>query len=114
MTLEEPNKLDIIARSKDKKKIYLEIVDAGVTKDPEKRYGSLIQKLANYVGYTMSNEFKKDFPNNKPADVIIRVACASEPTDKMKQVVQVGPPGYLTKDPKSGIKVEFVRFEFKG
>ncbi len=92
MTLEEPNKLDIIGKTKDGK-IFLVITDAGITTNPDERFQRLIMKIQSYVNYVMSDSFKKEYPKIKPKDVIIRVICKNEPTDQMKQVENVGPKG---------------------
>lgn len=102
MPLEDPNTIDIIMKPKDGK-MQLAITDAGVTIDPQARFKKLIEKLKVYVGFIMSDEFKKDYPDIKPKYVTIKVICKDEPTMQMKQMDKVMPHG----DEENIIKIEY-------
>ena len=41
----------------------------------------------------MSDEFRKEHPGVTPKNVTIMVFCETEPTEQMKQIVQVSPAG---------------------
>jgi hypothetical protein len=92
MTLEEANTIDIITKPKNGKMMMV-ITDAGVTTDPQERLEKLIAKLRSYVGYIMSDNFKKEYPGVKPKNVTIKVICQNEPTEQMKQIDKVMPHG---------------------
>ena len=92
MTLEEPNKIDIIGKTKEGK-IFLAIVEAELTADQDERFQKLITKIKTYANYIMGDDFKKKYPNTKPKDVVIKVVCNNEPSDQMKQIENIGPKG---------------------
>ena len=102
LALEDPNTLDIVLKPKDGK-LTLIITDAGLTIDSQERLNKLITKLKSYVGYIVSNEFKKEYSDIKPKDVIIKVVCKNEPTEQMKQITRIMPHG----DKENMIQVEF-------
>ena len=104
MTIEEPDKIDILVGPVDGK-VILAIVDVGNTSDPQERYQKLLKKLQTYVGFAMSEEFQKKYPKIKPNDVEIEVNYYNtEPTSQMKQVTHVGPAN----DPTNAIKVKHI------
>ena len=91
MGIKDTDVIDVIAKDKGGG-LVLSIADGGVT-DPQKRFELLIAKLKTYVGYVMSDEFRKKHPGVKPKDVKIMVFCETEPTEQMKQIEQVAPAG---------------------
>lgn len=92
MTLEDPNMLDIEFRAKDGQ-IVLCIVDAGTTSDPTSRLNKFIEKLKTYVGYVMSDDFKKSHPGVTPSSVAIYFIYTEPPIEAMKVFSNVGPSG---------------------
>lgn len=92
MTIEDPNQLDMAFRAKDGQ-IVLCIADAGVTTDPTSRLNKFIEKLKTYVGYMMSDDFKKSYPGVVPSSVAIYLIYTQPPTEAMKVFSNVGPSG---------------------
>jgi hypothetical protein len=66
------------------------ITDAGVTPDPGGRYGALLRKLGPYAASSFSDAFAKDYPGVAPDHVGVRVLCAVEPTERMRQILDFG------------------------
>ncbi|HEV2293182.1 MAG TPA: DUF6572 domain-containing protein [Tepidisphaeraceae bacterium] len=105
MALEDPNVVDLVTRP-GAEQIRLVIVDAGVTTDPDERYGAFLAKLRSYVKYVLSEDFSSAYPDVQTHGVTISVMCKAPPTDQMAAVEQVTPRG----DPAKAIKVEFEMF----
>ena len=91
MGIQDTNVIDLIVKDK-KGGLNLIIVDGGVA-DPQKRFQLLAAKLKTYVNHVMSDEFRKEHPGVTPKNVTIMVFCETEPTEQMKQIVQVSPAG---------------------
>ncbi len=89
MPLEKLDTIDMVLKPKDDQ-IVLVITDAGVTTDPGERYDLLLKKLGSYVNYAFSADFAQTYPGITPDKVIIRVICATPPTEMMQQIFNVG------------------------
>jgi len=86
--LEEYDKIDTITKSDDER-IQLVIMDAGLTEDPDERYGHLINKLRTYVAYSTSAKFKEEYPDITPDKVSFLVMCRIPPTEKMENTTTI-------------------------
>lgn len=71
----------------------LVIADAGLTTDPEERFGFFLGKLKSYVGAILAGVLEEDFPNVKLSDYTIELQYQTEPTEAMRQVTHVTPRG---------------------
>jgi hypothetical protein len=106
MPLEDPDVLDIVTRP-EPNKLQLVISDAGITTDPGERLDKLIAKLKTYVGYILSEEFARKYPDVGPDDVSIAVVCATQPTPEMLEITHLSP----RTQPDRMIAVQFQRFQ---
>jgi hypothetical protein len=86
--LEEYDKIDTITQADDGT-IQLVIMDAGLTEDPDERYGHLINKLRTYVAYSTSSKFRADYPDVTPDKISFLVMCRIPPTEKMKNTTTI-------------------------
>jgi hypothetical protein len=86
--LEEYDKIDTLTKSDDRS-IQLVIMDAGLTEEPDERYGHLINKLRTYVAYATSSQFREKFPDVSTGDVSILVMCRIPPTEKMENTTSI-------------------------
>jgi len=102
MPLEDPDVIDIVGRQANGSPLLV-ITDSGITSHPDARLKALLAKLNAYVRYVDSDDFKREYPGCRPSDVLIRVMCATEPTDEMKRIEQVG----LRGDPTTRIALTF-------
>jgi hypothetical protein len=62
MPLEDIGQLDIVAAKKDGTGVMLQIVDAGITRAPDKRMALLKEKVKAYTTWVNSDEFGARFP----------------------------------------------------
>lgn len=92
MTLAKTATIDAVTQQ-ETGKLTMVIVDAGTARDDEDRYQQLLAKLRTYLGFAVSQSFRDNNPGMRLADVTVRVVCAVPPTDKMRQIVFVGPKG---------------------
>lgn len=113
MALEEADTMDMAADTRSKAgpfKFELFIFDHGRTDDPEERYQHFLNKLRTYVHFVQTAQFRKDFPDISPHEVLIRVLHQKPPTESMLAVKFVMPRG----DRVNKITVLFQTFdEFK-
>jgi len=95
MSLENTQSIDIIVHALDKRPngVDLLIIDSGDIADELRRYNLFIEKIGVYVNYVMSGEFKVEFPNTSPTNVVIRTFCRTPPNDAMQQVHAIYPTG---------------------
>lgn len=93
MGIENTETLDMMVGSLDgiKNGLDLIIIDAGSVSDEATRYGMLVDKLAAYVNFVMSDEFAHEYPHTRAAEVTIRVLCATPPNEAMLKVKAVYP-----------------------
>ena len=93
MGIENIETVDMMTKSLDgiANGLDLIIIDAGSIQDEITRYAMLIDKLAAYVNFVMSNEFADEYPHTHAAQVLIRVLCATPPTEAMLKVSAVYP-----------------------
>jgi hypothetical protein len=75
---------------KEKRKICLVVMDAGVTTNPGKRFDFLTKKLQAYAANVLNGGLAKEFPRKKPADFCIQVVCVEKPTKEMLAITDVG------------------------
>lgn len=90
--LEITNVIDSIVKRDNT--YYLAIKDSGLIKDPKERLKKYQDKLGFYMHVVISEEFKEKFPHINPKEVRI-LFCYNdlEPTEEMKQIKAVMPPG---------------------
>ncbi len=95
MGLDNPDTIDLTTKSLpgDECRLGLYVVETDVTRDEAKRYEMLVRKLGTYAEFVVSEEFAREFPGITPADVLIRVLCASQPGEAMRQIATVHPRG---------------------
>ena len=98
MGLEDISRVDMMTRSLDgvPNGLDLIIVDAGSLADEERRYEMLLDKLAAYMDYILSDEFAREYPHTAAAQILIRVLCATPPTDAMQRMNAIYPSGDRT------------------
>lgn len=86
--LEEYDKIDTITKSDDGT-MQLVIMDAGLTEDPDERYGHLINKLRTYVAYATSSTLQEKYPDVSPDRISFLVMCRIPPTQKMESTTTI-------------------------
>lgn len=103
MGLRETDQVDILAPSQEgiENGIELYIFDGGDIEDESERYHLLTRKLTAYATFIASDEFARQYPNTKPADILIRVVCFTPPNDAMQQVTSL----YHRDDPSQQIRI---------
>ena len=85
MPLEDPDSIDIMGQSKDGRPLLV-ITDAGLSSSDEERVDKLLAKLKTYAWFVTSPDYLEKFPGCEPGDAIIEVTCATEPSERMRQV----------------------------
>lgn len=95
MALEDTDTLDMALKALDGREngIDLLLFDHAKTTDEIERYNLLMQKLATYVAYFVDDKFRRNHPDTKPEDVLIRVLCKTPPNSAMQAVQAVTPRG---------------------
>ena len=93
MGIENTETLDMMVGALDgtENSLDLIIIDAGSIQDEITRYQMLIDKLAAYVNFVVSEEFAQEYPQTSAAQILIRVLCATPPTEAMLKVSAVYP-----------------------
>ena len=93
MGIENTETVDMMTKSLDglDNGLDLMIIDAGSVANETTRYAMLVDKLGAYVNFVMSDEFARDYPRTTAAQVMIRVLCATPPTEAMLKVSAVYP-----------------------
>lgn len=86
--LEEYDKIDAITRSDDGS-VQLVIMDAGLTENPDERFGHLMNKLRTYVAHASSPTFQEEYPDLTPGKVGFLVMCRRPPTEKMAHTTTI-------------------------
>ncbi len=91
MPLEEVTTLDMVLREGEGE-LALVVTDAGVTTDPDQREQLFVAKIRNYMGFLLSDEFTKRFPDVRRDKVRFLVMTRLPPTPQMKEIstVQAG------------------------
>jgi hypothetical protein len=93
--LRDTDSVDIVTKALpgDDCKLVLFVLDDGSIGDELKRYTLLTSKLAAYVEYVASPEFRSAFPGVGFGDVLVRVVCKTPPNEAMSDVQAVGAKG---------------------
>jgi hypothetical protein len=92
MTVDQPNKIDIIALSKDGKRLALVIADHFPWDNPEEtpQHLKMLQDKINlYCAYIESDQFLKSYPQASEIQIAIEVAFADEPDDAAKEFMEL-------------------------
>lgn len=84
----EPNKVDILAKSKNDETVMVLVTNGFIDGSPETQT-ALLDKMENYFLYTQSEEFRKTFQD---APVILRITFTEQPdeiiSEQLKRCVQ--------------------------
>jgi|SRR5580658_686637 hypothetical protein len=93
MALDNLTSIDMVVKETAHAKLTLLIVDGALHPSQKTRLEKLAKKIQLYVGYIVSPQFAKDYPNVKPEEVLIGVMCRQTPDETMAQMKQVRPKG---------------------
>ena len=83
MTMVDPGVIDMVAEDPESGKLLLVMVEERPW-NGEPMLEEFVAKLSTYVGYALSEQFAADHPHRQPGDVLIKLDCAYEPNDLMR------------------------------
>ncbi|HEX9938847.1 MAG TPA: hypothetical protein VGB15_17035 [Longimicrobium sp.] len=88
MPLTSIDTIDIISQPLpgDLCKLLLFVSDGGTVADPVERFSLLVAKLTNYLRWVASPQFGREHPGVAIDDVLVRVICATPPTEQMENI----------------------------
>jgi len=86
MPIKNIEAVDIIAVRKDGKGVELIIITGGHLDSSATTQNLLLDKIQNYLGYINSEEFKNEFGNFSPENILIKLKCIDEPDPIIKEL----------------------------
>lgn len=85
MAVYNANNLDIEAQKKDGT-VELYIISSGKFDDSPEQQTLLMDKVENYIGYILSDEFKSNYPNCPKEMACIILSLAKKPSDLLLEL----------------------------
>jgi hypothetical protein len=86
MSLDRPEKVDLVAVLPRNPRVVLVVYDGGEVPEPHQREQALERKLAAYLQFVISGQFARAYPNYLDREVGIVVVCANAPTEGMTRI----------------------------
>ena len=85
MAVYNANNLDIEAKKKDGT-VELYIISSGKFDDSPEQQTLLMDKVENYIGYILSDEFKSNYPSCPKEKACIILSLAKKPSDLLLEL----------------------------